>query len=722
MRRDILALYDSALEPAIDETGIHLNAEMPLNHLGFIVHYHDLQDGLPTADSLDGVAAVLTAFPRQVSNYRAYFRWLVDVAAPKVPRVIVMGDIGGAPSPLEARRLNAVFSRMGLKLKAGEISNVLEARVVTQDASVIGFERGPDPIPESHPIVEREGDTASVALEYETPQRTRLQRSVVVATGPGGGYAASGFYIHYESGIGMQRWIVDPFTFFARALGEPVFPVPDTTTVSGRRLFFSHVDGDGWNSITRIERYRDKPTTSAEVMLKDLVEPYPDLPVTIGPVLSDIDQSTKRGVAAAEIAGQLFALPQVEVATHTNTHPFEWGFFEDYDRQRELALIKGTPTEESKSVIEQVGDAVASVWRRPRNPFLAMSDALPRAYMNKPFSVETEVGDALSETEKLAPPGKKIAVYLWSGDALPFEAAIAATRKAGVRNLNGGSSRFDAQSPSVSYVSPISRPAGDQRQIYAVNTNENVYTNLWRDRFNGYAQLSETFKRTEDPVRLRGTNVYYHAYSAERTASLNAVKSLLDWAREADVIPIEASRYAAIADGFFSTRIEWLGGRSWKVSDRDGLNTVRFDAADDLAIDLAGSVGVLGTSRHAQSLYVALDAATPEAVVTLKPRGEREAPADAGQVLLAQSRWLVSDMQRDACGFSFETRGYGRGEFEWSDLPAGTYTVRATRDGTELQSAAVTADDEGQLSFALPFNGFEPAAISVRCQAEEGRS
>jgi hypothetical protein len=45
--------------------------------------------------------------------------------------------------------------------------------------------------------------------------------------------------------------------------------------LSGRRIWFSHIDGDGWNNISYLEDYRDKSTIAATVVLRELIAPYP---------------------------------------------------------------------------------------------------------------------------------------------------------------------------------------------------------------------------------------------------------------------------------------------------------------------------------------------------------------------------------------------------------------------------------------------------------------
>ncbi len=621
VHRHILALYDSSLEPTPTDTLIHMNAEMPLNHLGYILDYHDLAKGLPSDSELEGEVAILTMFAGDITAPAAYFRWL-SRKAEVLPRMIILGDLGGPFDDDSVARLQPVFRRMGLRLTSDYITNARHSRVVVSDPGVIGFEAKPDPVPPEHTVVEARGDQAQIGLEYDIDRLGQHFDSVVVATGPGGGYAASGFFIYFDPKLNLKRWIINPFEFFRRALNQPRFPIPDTTTVSGRRLYFSEVDGDGWNSVTRIERYRDQNVTTAQVMIQELIEPYADLPVSVAFLLGDLDPRFGARPDTESLVKRAFALPQVEVASHTLSHPFDWGFYEHYDRNAEVALVKEVFAQRPESFVGKVKTMLGLGSPADSRRFIASDHTLPRAYLKDPFDLDQEIGGALRRTEALAPPGKHIAIYQWSGDAHPFEAAIRATREAGVRNINGGDTRFDDQNPSVSYIAPLSRTVGAERQIYAVDTNENNYTFLWTDRFHGFRQLRETLKRTEDPRRLRGIDIYYHTYSAERAASLDAVRSHLDWARTQPIAPVRTSTYAAIADGFFSSEIESVGPLEWTVANRDGLNTVRFDDAGALQLDMAASRGVLGSTRHDGSLYVALDSDVAAATVAIKQAGQ----------------------------------------------------------------------------------------------------
>ncbi len=46
-------------------------------------------------------------------------------------------------------------------------------------------------------------------------------------------------------------------------LGDEMRPVPDVTTHSGRRMYYSHIDGDGWRNVTLVKPYKkDKAYSS----------------------------------------------------------------------------------------------------------------------------------------------------------------------------------------------------------------------------------------------------------------------------------------------------------------------------------------------------------------------------------------------------------------------------------------------------------------------------
>src|SRR3974377_370292 len=72
-RREILAVYDSREEARPDQTRLHRFAEMPLNHLGFIVSYWDINSGLPSAERAAHIRGIITWFRRPPPS--SFFLW-----------------------------------------------------------------------------------------------------------------------------------------------------------------------------------------------------------------------------------------------------------------------------------------------------------------------------------------------------------------------------------------------------------------------------------------------------------------------------------------------------------------------------------------------------------------------------------------------------------------------------------------------------------------------
>lgn len=292
------------------------------------------------------------------------------------------------------------------------------------------------------------------------------------------------------------------------------------------------------------------------------------------------------------------------------------------------------------------------------------------------------------------------------------------TRKLGVRNINGGDARLDSVYTSLTYLPPISRTIGDERQIYAVNSNDYTYFEKF-ERGQAFLLLEETLRNTESPARLRGFNLNYHMYVGERSASLSAVRHFLDLADGGPYVPIEAWRYAAIADSFFSTEL-WLEGPDrWSVHDRRDIATVQFDHPGDKVIDFSTSSGVLGMRRHGDALYVALDPAVDRPVVALRSRKD-EARELVRRPYLSDSRWRLMGLRLAPCRISFTATGYGPGQMSWHSLPLGRYQMEARREAEAVWTSEAEVDATGVLDFTIEATALTPLVVTIRC-AQSGR-
>jgi polysaccharide biosynthesis protein PelA len=720
VRREILAIYDSREEARPDQTRIHRLAEMPLNHLGFAVSYWDVNAALPSAERAANARGVITWFRRAPPS--GFYLWGIERLASGA-RMAVLGDSGLLASEASLADANRMFREVGFGLSGAVVDITYATRILHRD-DLVGFERDLDPVLPAFPIVGTLGADVSSHLVLEHREGDLVLASSAVLTCNRGGYAASGYLVYEEPSTGRTKWIIDPFAFFQKAFGAEQMPIPDVTTLSGRRIWLSHIDGDGWNNISYIEDYRDKPIIAANVVLRELIAPYPDLPVAVGVIGADIDERYGAPETARQAARELYALPQVEVASHTYSHPYQWSFFENYNRKLEERLI--APGESEWMAV--VGERMRRIARRLFPGLLrrsaetdskAVDEDPPRAYSDFPFDLDQEIRGSIAAAEELAPEGKHATLYLWSGGAEPFETAIAGTRRLGLRNINGGDSRFDADFPSLSYLSPISRVSGSERQIYAGNANDYIYITDGGGREHGFLHLDESVKRTENPRRLKPINVYYHMYAGERAAPLAAVRHHLDAARQSSVTPIAASHYAAIADGFFSADITALGNDSWLIRNRGSLQTLRFDDSDARAVDFSRSAGIIGQRRKGASLYVALDEAFDDVIVALAP--DAGAIAEQSTPYLIEGRWTFRDLRRRECGFTVMAKGFGLGQMMWGGLKAGLYHV-AVRDSKEsLWDDEVEVGDDGRLAFTTDADALSPLEIEATCLDGNGR-
>lgn len=708
--RRIIALHHP-LDESLKRNNMHRMAEMPLNWLGYVVEYHDFKEGMPewAVDDPD-VAGVLTWFEQgSMTDPDGYLDWAIRMAKAG-KKFLIFGDLGflarsdGRPLA-KPERVREFLALLGIKMGGDWIEVTFDTEIVRRDPVYYGFERrmgGTLPpytlmLPanrETLPLItvrnRQTGQTASPAL-----------------MSPTGFYVQTG-WDHYKDPVYFRTfWHINPFAVFERVLGSGGTPVPDVTTVSGRRIYYSHIDGDGWRNVTLVKPFRKDQIYSARVVMERAIKAYPDLPVTVGPIVADLDPAWSGDEEAQQIARELFALPQVEMAHHTYSHPFEWAFFEDYTPEKEAPFVSLYKNPD----IDAWGADVVKGGSRGQVSLKAAYDQ-PRGFGSLPFDINLEFGPAAEFVNRFAPEGKQVEIVLWSGDTSPTEDMIRASRDAGLLNLNGGDSRYDPEFPSVSYVPAIGFRAKNEQQIYASNSNENTYTDLWSDRYFGFRDLVHTLKNTERPRRLKPINVYYHMYSGERTNALNGLTANLDFVRTQTVAPIRTTEYARIAEGFYSTRFEPTGPLSWRVRDRGELQTIRFDRADGLHPDLERSTGVIGHNRHEGSLYVALDPAVgvPEIVLSAG------APSK-GTPYLVHGRWQLRSLRREAQQISFKAHGYGEGELFWSGFPEGDWRLDYTRaDGSSGSVAGVASGVN--LIFRIPGDAIEPVSATIRPAAD----
>ena len=684
--RTILAIYDSHNEPKIKESRIHHMAEMPLNHLGLTVEYHDVRSPLPSVDRLNHLRGVLSwmYFDGAMENPEAFLLW-AEALIDRGKRFVVLGELGaqqdrqGRITPQD--KINRLLSKLGLRDERSTALVTYDSKIIQKTPSVVEFERSLDGVlPPYHQFSKIDPRFRShlVLRRGDDPESD----SHIVVEGPTGGYVARDYTHHVIEETDFWQWRINPFEFFRLAFDTDGLPKPDTTTLSGRRIYYSHIDGDGWRNLCQIPSYKRKYSSAAEVIFAEILEPYRDLPVTVAPIAADLDPRWYGSLKSLQLARRIFSLPHVEAGTHTYTHPLDWGFFRDYDSSKEGRYDESL----RQSEVEY---------------------SQPRAYSLHPFDLKHDIQGSIDFITRLLPPGKRVEVVQWSGNCEPFAAALRAAKISGTRNINGGDTRFDEEFASYIWVSPVGLKVGPYWQVYASTSNENTYTGLWTERFFGFQHLNATLRNVEAPIRLKPFNIYYHMYSGERLPSLQAVKANLELARTRELTPVTASHFAGIANGFFNTRIRKVSENMWRIENRDHLQTIRFDNTD-LAVDFERSKGVIGQRRHRGSLYVALDAACRSPIVAL---ARSSLP---GMPYLVHSRWRIWDVVSRSATIGFSTQGFGAGSMQWKVYATGLFVVEASDGDNSLFRKEVMVQPDGLLEFQLDIPAIEPIFVEIK--------
>jgi hypothetical protein len=276
------------------------------------------------------------------------------------------------------------------------------------------------------------------------------------------------------------------------------------------------------------------------------------------------------------VARDIFREPHVEIASHSYTHPFNW----------EKAQAGG--------------------------------DVGPGYHLTIPgyvFSLQREIEGSIRYIEtRLAPPGKKVTLFLWTGNTVAGSAAIAVTKKQGVLNMNGGDTVATLSSPTLTQVEGLGMYFGDQFQVFAPHQNENVYSNNWRGPFGGFERVIETFEFTEKPRRLKPINIYFHTYIATKLAGLRSLEKVFDYALKQENTPIFASDYAKKVESFLGAAVARTA-TGWRVRGMGNLHTLR--APNSLGTpDLALSESVAGFKPNAQDMYLHVTGTSSELVFT----------------------------------------------------------------------------------------------------------
>lgn len=556
--RKVLYLYDSK-ENLLPYTEIHRFLAMPLEYLGYVPEYVDIRTALPDY-SLTGRYAGIVVWLN--TNKMAQDKHFSDWILKQIEQHFKIAFVNFFPFTENEQLTKALNVKIRPELLAAPITlNTLSPH--------IGFEI--QPLPRRLDMVNIQIPANANSWLHITS--ADLQSSDPVFTSDWGGMALAP-YVLFDTEVGQStekvvRWIIDPFEFLKTALQLTEIPVADPTTESGRRILTAHIDGDGFYNKTELEQ----GIYSSELIFRDFIQ-QSKLPHTVSIIEGEISVTGLKPALSPELetlARKIFKQPNVELASHSYSHPFNWA--------------KAVDTEQDYANGE--GD-----------------NSLPiKGYQQ--FSVEREVAGSVNYiNNNLAPPSKKTKVMLWTGNSLPNEEALGWANSLNITNMNGGNTTIRQGLNSLVNVSSSGIVRGAFFQPYAPIQNENVYTNNWLGPFAGYQQVLETFKLTGEPRRLKPISIYYHFYSGDKIASVQALHRVYDWAQAQPTLPLWISEYTPRLLAFRSAVYERLAD-GWRIHGAADLKTLRLKP--DVALPaVSANSGIVGYQKTTQGLYVAL--------------------------------------------------------------------------------------------------------------------
>ncbi|NTV11753.1 MAG: hypothetical protein HGA47_13425, partial [Zoogloea sp.] len=204
MPRKVLMLYNGSETPQSFQSPGHRYAELPLNHLGYVVEHRDAAQPLPDALPAGEYAGIVTWFsgPLPQPAGRRLAAWLQARIA-EGRKVAVMGDFGYPLGAQEARLL-------GIEPLKGEARGKL---AIVSQVPQMAFETRPQASRrELLPLrATAAGLTPWLGLRDEAGHEL-----IGAALAPWGGFVLDPFLISGPEN--QERWVVDPFAFLAGAL------------------------------------------------------------------------------------------------------------------------------------------------------------------------------------------------------------------------------------------------------------------------------------------------------------------------------------------------------------------------------------------------------------------------------------------------------------------------------------------------------------------------
>ena len=638
IKREIFTLID---ESRLDRTLLeaHQHGGLVFEYLGYIQKLHNIEKGLPAVESMSHYAGVVIWLQDYYKHPKKLMKW-VKLLKKAGLKIVFVSNFGFN----EEMKLLKV---LGIKItKTVKTKN----KILYKDR-MVGYEIEPSLSLSSMQVSVKD---AKPLLVYEYLDGSE---STPAALTTWGGYAVDEAFM-----VDINRdniWVINPFEFFQKALDLKKLIVPDVTTENGKRLLFTHIDGDG--IMNRVEG--DFGYYSGDVILNKILKVY-KIPHSVSLIGAEIEPNglyPEKSPELLKIAKEMYALENVEAATHTFSHPF--------------------------------------IWSKIKN------NTLPKEYRLKPkgyeFSLENELSKPLEFIDKELDPKRDPKQVFWSGDCAPQENALEYIYKHNILNINGGDTTITRTTPWLSTIAPLGIERDGYVQVYTGAQNENVFTNDWLGPFWGFKRVTQTFALTNSPRRFKPIDIYYHIYSGSKQASLSALTYVFDWALKQDVMPIFTSEYIPKVMDYYTVSMA-KEKDEWLFCGLKNLNTLRVEQ-ENAYVDLQKSKSVVGFKHFETHTYLSLFPQKNN-YVTLSSR--ESVDENVSYLIAANAKLRNYTDAENSKGFLFHAYVPAKLSFH-------------VANGCQLQSwpEALTETKEGE-KIELTFGESEDVSVVIRCSQE----
>ncbi len=671
--RRVLVLYKNNEADSVEDLPLFNRASLVFEYLGLIPVYRAVEDGLPDDDIMDGFHGIVTWHTKpRMYEAEKYGDWLLRQIN-RGKRVAILEEYG-ASYDLETQKPSTnqadVMKALGIKfVRRGDKREESIPEVRVMDKTMLGFERKFDPSAITYRSTYTSIDSLNkVFLSFNDREYGVVDLGIIT---PNGGICLgqSPFYFppYDAERIALIRkafkgevapevaeqetlgaWYLEPYRFFSETLGLDKFPTPDLTTLNGSRIFYAHIDGDALESVSLI----DGAHLAGFFVYEEILKKYTDIPTSVSVITKFIERiGNQYHRPAVELARNIFRLPNVDVAIHTATHPFDW--------------VKG-------------------------DPYIINPDSYPYKVGYKPHDLLEEIwGSKLFADHNLVPPNKNVETVFWSGATNPDENALEIAWRAGLHNLNGGDPRFDDEYPSLAGACSYSLPYSPYRQYLTSAANDYIYSLFLTGDWGGQKKVLEHYTRTDIPHRVYPMNMYYHFYGGIKNESLDAIRYIYDYVRSLDAASIFATNYCEIVEDYYATRVGFDGQSYW-VENNGFLRTIRFNYKTH--VDMEHSSGVIGYNYYNDQTYIHLDGSKRRKIVL----------SDSPPAIpyFVQATQFIDRSEFDGSQLNFSCRGFGKTLFRIGGLGSNTkYQLTLESPDRETIQVSIKANQDGVLEY-----------------------